>query len=220
MTEKENLKFDQTTTESNNNSKIEYGIVHGTSTIVFIKVGLSGTIFGYKNKYLKIARILNKNHSCSVIVSSNPIELGYETDFQKEMSFIENYASGRNFQDYQIYFMGHSNGATLGILNAYKFPKIKKMLCINGPLNLMPSILTPGFEQFNGEKINLVYGSKDPTFNMSNLYKKDFQSEKIDFVTVKGTDHHFSNCFDLFINLPGFFFFNDPIKVQNIKVSD
>lgn len=213
-------KFDEIKTETQKSSQIEYGIVHGNNTIVFVKVGLSGTIFGYKNKYLKIARDLNKKHNATVIVSSNPTELGYETDFAKEMQFVKNYADFRGFSNFQIYFMGHSNGATLGILNAYKFPQIKKLLCINGPLNLMPSLITPGFEQFSGEKMNLVYGSKDPTFNMANLFKKDFQSEKIDFITVKGTDHYFSNCLDLFVNLPGFFFFGDKIETESVKIRE
>lgn len=213
-------KFDEIKTETQKSSQIEYGIVHGNNTIVFIKVGLSGTVLGYKNKYLKIACDLNKKHNATVIVSSNPIELGYKTDFEKEMQFVKNYAAYCGFANSQIYFMGHSNGATLGILNAYKFPQIKKLLCINGPLNLMPSLLTSGFEQFSGEKMNLVYGSKDPSCNMANLFKKDFQSEKIDFITVKGTDHYFSNCLDLFVKLPGFFFFGDKIETESVKVRE
>lgn len=210
-------KFDELKAETQKSSQIEYGIVHGNNTIVFIKVGLNGTIFGYKNKYLKIARDLNKKHNATVIVSSNPIELGYETDFSQEMDFVKNYADFRGFQDYKIYFMGHSNGATLGILNAYKFPEIKKLLCINGPLNLMPSLLASAFKQFQGEKINLVYGSKDPSFGMAELYRKEFESERIEFSCIKGGEHNFSGCIELFAALPGFFFFAEPIKNKNRK---
>ena len=53
------------------NDEIEYGIIHGNNTIVFIKVGLKGSIYGYKNKYLRIAKKLNKEHGCTVIVASN-----------------------------------------------------------------------------------------------------------------------------------------------------
>lgn len=208
----EEQKFNEIKAETQKSSQIEYGIINGSNTIVFVKVGLSGTIFGYKNKYLKIAQDLNKKHNATVIVSSNPIELGYETDFSQEMQFVKNYVDFRGFADFQIYFMGHSNGATLGILNAYKFPQIKKLLCINGPLNLMPSILTPGFEQFNGEKMNLVYGSKDSCFGMAELYRKEFESERIEFSCIKGGEHNFSGCIELFSALPGFSFFGEPIK--------
>ena len=51
---------------------IEYGIVNGNNTIVFIKVGQDGSIFGYQNKYLDIAFELNRKHGYTVIVSSNP----------------------------------------------------------------------------------------------------------------------------------------------------
>ena len=35
---------------------IDYGIVKGNETIVFIKAGQDGSMYGYQNKYLKIAR--------------------------------------------------------------------------------------------------------------------------------------------------------------------
>lgn len=118
------------------NDEIEYGIIHGNNTIVFIKVGLKGSIYGYKNKYLRIAKKLNKEHGCTVIVASNPN--GYLDDFDCEMKSLKAYAYYHKWNNYQVYFMGHSNGASLGIINAYKYPEIKKLVCINSPLMINP----------------------------------------------------------------------------------
>ena len=37
-----------------NGETIQYGIVNGSNTIVFIKVGANGSMYGYENKYLQI----------------------------------------------------------------------------------------------------------------------------------------------------------------------
>ena len=118
--------FDKTVSLSQNGKEIEYGIIDGNNTIVFIKAGLEGSCYGYENKYVRIGRSLNEKHGCSIIASSNP--LGYKTDFAAEMDFIKDYAKKQNLDDYQVYFFGHSNGAALGIINAYQFAEIKKCM--------------------------------------------------------------------------------------------
>ena len=53
---------------------IDYGIVEGDNIIVFIKSGQNGSLYGYQNKYIKMARRLNEKYGCSVICSSNPFD--------------------------------------------------------------------------------------------------------------------------------------------------
>lgn len=206
--------FDESIVTVQGDSEINYGVMHGDNTIVFIKSGMKGNHFGYDNKYLRIAKILNKRHGCTVITASNPN--GYYDDFESEMNFIKTYAQNHNLENYQIYYMGHSNGACLGMINAYKYPEIKKLICINGPLMIDPNKLIPGIKGFAEEKMYLVYGSKDPSFNMLKLYS-ELESDKVEIVNIKGANHNFSNCLDLFIALPGFLFFGDEIKCRNVK---
>ena len=40
---------------------IDYGIVEGNNIIVFIKAGQNGSLYGYQNKYVKMAKRLKKN---------------------------------------------------------------------------------------------------------------------------------------------------------------
>ena len=106
-----NLKFDK---EINSTFKdtitIEYGIVEGNNTIVFIKVGQDGSLYGYHNKYIKMAKRLNQKYGCSVICSSNPFDGNNPLD--NAMEVIEDYA--KKFDDYKIYYLGYSNGALIG----------------------------------------------------------------------------------------------------------
>ena len=206
--------FDEINVVKQSDTEITYGIIHGNNTIVFIKTGLHGSYYGYEKKYLKIAKLLNKKHGCTVITASNPD--GYLADFESDMKSLKVYAHYHKWDNYQIYYMGHSNGASLGIINAYKFPEIKKLVCINGPLMINPQKLIPGLETFNGKKMYLVYGSKDPSFEMLKLYSQ-LESDKIEFVRIQGASHNFCECLELFIVLLGFLFLGDEIKCKNIK---
>lgn len=69
---------------------IEYGIVEGNNTIVFIKAGQNGSLYGYQNKYVRMANNLNKKYGCSVICSSNPFD--GENPLDNAMEVIEEYA--------------------------------------------------------------------------------------------------------------------------------
>lgn len=198
--------FDKTLTLSQAEKEIEYGIIDGNNTIVFIKTGLEGRCYGFGNKYVRIGRALNKKHGCSIISSSNP--LGYETDFAAEMEFVRDYARNQNLDSYQVYYFGHSNGASLGIINAWQFAEIKKLVCINAPLMTNPHLLLRGIKNFSGEKMTLVYGSNDASFKMLKLYS-ELESDRIGFVSIHGADHNFTTCTDMFIKLPGALLFGD-----------
>ena len=50
------------------NNGLTYGVISGNESFVFIKPGLSGSIYGYENKYLKIAERLNEKYGCNIIV--------------------------------------------------------------------------------------------------------------------------------------------------------
>ena len=207
--------FEQILFLSQSKTKIEYGIIHGNDTIIFIKPGSGGSYYGHENKYLKIAKSLHAKHGCTVISSSNP--LGYLNDVSIEMDFIRDYASKHEMQDYKVYYLGHSNGAALGIINAYKYPEIKRLVCINGPLMTQPQQVIRGIKEFSEDKMFLVYGSKDSSFRMVKMYS-ELESEKINFISIYGADHNFTECMDLFIELPGALFFGDALSCKNVKI--
>ena len=79
-------------------NNLTYGTILGNETIVFIKPGLGGSIYGYENKYLRISEKLNETFDCTVIVSPNEKKV----DFDTEMDFIKDYATHNNLGEYQI----------------------------------------------------------------------------------------------------------------------
>lgn len=143
-----------------NSVKIEYGILNGnyiynsSHIVVFIKAGLTGTIYGYENKYLQMAKNLNKKFGCSVFVASNPEGTG--NSIGHGLQIIDNYCKARLIEKYHIYFVGVSNGGTQGLFAFENSPIIKKALLIGIPLNDRPDFIPKALKSFNGEKIHLV----------------------------------------------------------------
>ena len=180
------LKFDEIIDD-------RYGIVKGSDKVLFIKAGSGGNVYGYQNKYLKIARSVNYNYGLTVIVCSNDGNVGVCEDFERMKD---------NFAD-EIYFMGMSNGASQGIQSLYNDERIKGMLLVNCPLMINLHKTKEGINNYKG-RITFVFGTKDPSFNYLPLIQ-DFRNVRI--VTVFGQDHNFSLGGE-FLELPSKYLFS------------
>ncbi|MBP3462965.1 MAG: hypothetical protein J6K45_00540 [Clostridia bacterium] len=178
---------------------IEYGIIKGNSTIVFIKAGQDGSIYGYENKYLTIAKKLNEKYGYTVISSSNPFDGNNPLDH--DMNVVKEYCVNNNIEDYKVYYMGQSNGARIGISWGYQHPEIKKLLLINSPIFINWHILKNGIIESNNQEMILVYGDKDNSYRYVELIKP-LLTENKKLVIVNGADHNFVNMLDEFIDLP------------------
>ena len=176
---------------------IDYGIVEGNNIIVFIKAGQNGSLYGYQNKYIKMAKRLNKKYGCSVICSSNPFDGNNPLD--NAMEVIEDYA--KRFDDYKIYYLGYSNGALIGAWFGIKYPKIKKMALVNGPLMYNLYKTKEGALSFKGESINFIYGEYDQSIGYVELLKS-IENDKIKVFIEEGKDHHFSKSEEDFQKIP------------------
>lgn len=163
---------------------INYGIIDGNEIIVFIKVGKDGTIYGYNNKYLSLASYINTKYGYTVICSSN----NGKSILNNEMDMIKNYCQNK-FINYQIYYIGISNGASLGMLYGYNYEQIKKMLLINGPLMINFDKIINGLLKYKGDKIYLIYGEKDPSSKYVNLLK-ELKNDKINVLTISNEGHN------------------------------
>ncbi len=179
---------------------IQYGIVDGSNTIVFIKAGANGSMYGYENKYLQIARNINKTHGYTVICSSNP-DHNRENPLIQAIELISNYAESHNFDDYEILYMGHSDGAALAARYGHLYPKIKRMLLINPPIFFNWHKLRDGIKLFAGEKATFVYGDLDPSYKYVEMLDL-IGNNKIERKIIQGADHYFKDKLDEFINLP------------------
>ena len=176
---------------------IDYGIVEGNNIIVFIKAGQNGSLYGYQNKYIKMAKRLNQKYGCSVICSSNPFDGNNPLD--NAMEVIEDYA--KRFDDFKIYYLGYSNGALIGAWFGIKYPKIKRMALVNGPLMYNFHKTKEGALSFNGDMISFIYGEYDQSIGYIDLLK-NMENDKIKVFVEKGQDHHFSKSEESFQEIP------------------
>ena len=191
------LKFDKIVKSNLEDiAVIEYGIIEGNNTIVFIKSGQNGSIYGYNKKYIKMAKRLNKKYKCTVICSSNPFDGNNPLD--NAFTVIEKYTS--KFEDYKVYYLGFSNGALIGAYFGINYPKIKRMLLVNMPLIYDINLIKNNLNNFNNEKVTIVYGSLDYSINLlENI--KDIKSNRVDIKVILNEDHYFSKDEEDFYSL-------------------
>ncbi|NMA50856.1 MAG: alpha/beta hydrolase [Mollicutes bacterium] len=191
------LLFDAVYYNNFDNKQIEYGVKFGNNTIVFIKVGFNGSIYGYNNKYLEIANKLNEIYGYTVIVSSNPstrknpLDVGFE--------IINKVVSYQNIKEYNVYYVGYSNGAMIGSRWGYLYNKIKKMLLINSPIMFNWPYQKEGLLKSKAEDILIVYSEYDQSIEFIELIKKIINN-KIKLKIIPNTDHMFTNMKDKFIS--------------------
>ena len=192
------LKFDKIVKSNLEDiTVIEYGIIEGNNTIVFIKSGQNGSIYGYNNKYIKMAKRLNKKYKCTVICSSNPFD--WNNPLDNAFTVIEKYTS--KFEDYKVYYLGFSNGALIGAYFGINYPKIKRMLLVNMPLIYDINLIKNNLNNFNNEKVTIVYGSLDYSINLlENI--KNIKSNRLDIKVILNEDHYFSKDEEDFYSLP------------------
>lgn len=192
------LKFDKIVKSNLEDiTVIEYGIIEGNNTIVFIKSGQNGSIYGYNNKYIKMAKRLNKKYKCTVICSSNPFDGNNPLD--NAFTVIEKYTS--KFEDYKVYYLGFSHGALIGAYFGINYPKIKRMLLVNMPLIYDINLIKNNLNNFNNEKVTIVYGSLDYSINLlENI--KNIKSNRLDIKVILNEDHYFSKDEEDFYSLP------------------
>ena len=144
-----------------------------------------------------MAKRLNQKYGCSVICSSNPFDGNNPLD--NAMVIIEDYA--KRFDDYKIYYLGYSNGALIGAWFGVKYPKIKRMALVNGPLMYNLYKTKEGALSFKGESINFIYGEYDQSIGYVELLKS-IENDKIKVFIEEGQDHHFSKSEEDFQQIP------------------
>ena len=178
-------------------SGIEYGIIQGSELLLYIKVGNGGSIYGYEEKYLRMARQAHTAYGVSVVVASNPVESAIGDAMRQDSAMIEICFPHVR----KIYAFGHSNGGQMLAAYAHTNPKIRRVLCVNAPLLINLHKTTEGISRFGGEQMTMLYGAQDPSARWVELLKR-YRSDVCDYAVIPGADHHFKDMIDAFIALP------------------
>ena len=202
------MKFDIIFSKTIDNKEVNYGIIEGNNTILLIKAGQDGSMYGYQNKYLTIANNINKNYGYTVICSSNPLRKS--NPLEQTIKVIEDYCKQKEFKDYKIYYMGLSNGGYIGATYAHLYPKIKRILLINMPIFTNWHKIKKGLKQFDGEMAILIYGTLDPSYKYAEMITM-INRDNIKLEIIENADHNFVGRLNEFIDLPNKYFSSDNV---------
>ena len=163
----------------------QFGIIKGEKYLVFIKTGRGGTIEGFENKYLNICSLLFEKYGYTFVVSANPKDS--ICDLEEEIKCISKYVG-----DYkEIFFVGISNGASLGAYQSSKIKSIKNALLINAPLMINFHKIKKGVEEFSGDRMYFLYGEDDPSFNYIEILNC-VNNTACNYKIIQGEGHDFS----------------------------
>lgn len=182
-------KFDLIKSIGNGENQVDYGFVFGGNRqkILLIKAGQDGSIYGYRNKYLKLACEMRDLYGFSVVCASTP-----SSDIIQMIQFAEVVKSEFEISGQtQIYFMGMSMGASIGCIGRALFPEISRFLLVNPPLMINTTRICRSAKAFNGDMMTFVFGSLDPSTHLAGLLKLH-EHENMRVVIVPGQDHYFS----------------------------
>lgn len=183
------MQFDLIKSLGDGDNQIDYGFVFGGNRqkILLVKAGQGGSIYGYRNKYLKLACEMRELYGFSVVCASTP-----SSDINQMAQFAEVVKSEFEISGQTlIYFMGMSMGASIGCIGRELFPEISRFLLVNPPLMINTTKICRSAKAFDGNMMTFVFGSLDPSAHLAGLLKLH-ESESMRVVIVPGQDHHFS----------------------------
>lgn len=183
------MQFDLIKSINNGEYQVDYGFVFGgdRQKILLIKAGQDGSIYGYRNKYLKLACEMRDLYGFSAICASTP-----SSDIIQMIQFAEVVKSEFEINEQiQIFFMGISIGASIGCLGQPLFPEISRFLLVNPPLMINTPLICRSAKAFDGDMMTFVFGSLDPSAHLAGLLKLH-ERENMRVVIVPGQDHYFS----------------------------
>ena len=193
---KSNISFDLTITHVSNNH-ITYGILFGRDyrEILIIKTDLEDSIYGYKNEYIQFAYELRDSYGFTVVCVStqSPSEIAPSTSCSDQMAELECLISSEiGITDAtKIYFIGISQGATIGCLGHASFPQISRFLLINPQLAQHTTKICRSVQNFEGEMMTFIFGKFDPSAPLAR-HLKSYKHENIHAAFIPEIDYIFS----------------------------
>ena len=182
----------------------EYEIIFGNEKIVFIKAGAGGSARGYENKYLKMARRIHDRIGATVICSSNP-DVPHEDLDEQEIKWV---ISKRNFEMFELYLWGTSDGAYQNLSLAKRFPETVKWIGVNSSFITFDDFEEKLQELTDVKKV-LVYGTEDDEYDAIFPVQMANEDGSLKIHWIEGADHRFSNMLPQFIQTIDFIYNED-----------
>ena len=193
------LSYDKILSTAVDGEKICYGILFGNEKIVFVKVGADGNIRGYQDKYLRMAHRVHARIGATVICASNPY-ISEPAHLKKDKTLIDKVIAERGYENYEMYFVGTSDGGYHSLLLAQQFSQTVKYLGINSSHKGIEDFAERILSLSQVKKI-LICGRNDEGFDKDFPTMNTLTCDNLEIVVLDGVDHHFTDKVDDFIAL-------------------
>ena len=193
------MNYDKILSKIVENEKISYGILFGNDKIVFIKVGAYGTIKGYQDKYIKMSKRIHDRTGATVICASNP-DISSNKQISADKGVIKHVLNSCGFENYELYFVGTSDGGYHSLLLGQQFSQTVKYLGINSSHKGLEDLVEKIQSIPHVEKI-FVYGTEDEDYSSIVPTLNSLNCNTLKNISLEGGDHEFTGRVDEFIEL-------------------
>lgn len=192
---------------------LDIAIHPADSKVVLLTVpGVDGSVDGFENKYMKIAKSFQAKHGTAIVRIANPFITSYhwESNIRRALDYImKNAEEVTGHKDIEIRIMAHSAGAATVAQIAWEYPEITRILLINSATKLGIDKIKYGLSEFSGSRITVVFGSEDSSVNDVNELSIACKADRLRTVILNGVDHHFSgDAIEKFIQAPHLYLFD------------
>jgi pimeloyl-ACP methyl ester carboxylesterase len=182
--------------------KSDVAKIDGGNDVLVIIVGMNGSVYGYENKYFRIAKRANAIYDSTVFIFANDERNWYEPKvyFSEIIKYVKK--NTINLNNPKIKLFGYSAGASFASYCAWEYPEITDLLLVNPPLMNYLELTIDRMKAFSG-KSTLVVGKNDPNYKLGELFTiGDYKEIFNNVVLFDGADHFFKGLLNEFINLP------------------
>ena len=176
--------------------KVEYEVVFGNEKIVFIKAGAGGSARGYKDKYIRMARRVHERIGATVICVSNPDAPHEELD-EAEIRWV---IAEKGLANFELYFIGTSDGAYQNLSLAKGFTETIKIIGINTSYIDLCDLKEKLMALPDVFKL-LIYGTEDEDSGEVIPMLREMECNNFELKLVDGADHSFTGMVEEFIAL-------------------
>lgn len=186
---------------------IDYRLTEASSNkMLLVMTGIGGTVCGYKNKYSIIAKEMKEKYNISTLIIALSVNAwNYMKDiFNFAVQYIKKYYKKLNIDDYQIYAMGTSAGATNILNNMNECSNITKVCVVNPvfPINIDKTLENIKNCQI---KKTIILGEYD--ISVAD-FKRLAEIKNVEIVLIPEGDHYLSGDknFQFFLDIPKQYF--------------
>ena len=187
------MEFDRTVQADG----VDYGILRGEGSVVFVKPGLGTDCRGYADKYVLMAHRLRDTCGFRVIVASNPHDGLSHAD--TDLAVLEQFVGSDPTKAPELLFFGSSNGCIKGLELTARGVSFRRMVLVNMPLMIYFHKTKGYLGAIPRTAVTAVYGERDPSFAYTPFLEGRFPHVKV--MTIPRADHNFTGMREEFILL-------------------